>query len=260
MRKVDQKPQHLKIMYLSREDTMPENLLIPSVDLRIGSLEEYNRRQREKASLHHRKPKSRPCLTISREVGCEGYPVAERLRELMMQKTGDEWVLIDKAVLEEVARHHNISEEILQTLGENNQILNEVLATFSPRWKSDQEYFKLLSRHVVALAEQGNVIISELGGAIITRHIEHSCHFRIYGSERFKTDTLAKRLHIETEASEKLMHRQQKARDHFTRDFLDQNDHDPALYHLLFNNDRIDAGAIAHTIADFVFARHGQHV
>jgi hypothetical protein len=237
---------------------MPENLLIPSVDLRIGSLEEYNRRQKEKAASQHRKPKPRPCITLSREYGCEGYPVAERLRELMMQKSGDEWVLVDKAVLEEVALHHNISEEILQALGENNRILNEVLATFSPRWKSDQDYFRLLSRHVVALAEQGNVIIVELGGAIITRHIHHSHHFRIYGSSAFKAATLVRRLNIETEAAEKLIYRQQKQRDHFTKEFLDRNDHDPALYDLLFNNDRVPAGDIAHTIADFISATHGQ--
>lgn len=235
---------------------MPENLLIPSVDLRIGTLEEYNRRQKEKAFIQHKKPKARPCITISREYGCEGYPVAERLRDLMMQKTGDEWVLIDKDVLEEVARRHNISEEILQNLGENNRILNDVLATFSPRWKSDQEYFRMLSRHVVALAEQGNVIISELGGAIVTKHIEHSCHFRIFGSVPFKTATLGRRLNLDSEAAEKLMHRQQKARDHFNKAFLDQNGHDPSLYDLLFNNDRITPGEIAHTIADLVFARH----
>ncbi len=236
---------------------MPENLLIPSVDLRIGSLEEYNRRQKEKAAEQHRKPRPRPCITISREFGCEGYLVAERLRELMMRKSGDEWVMIDRAVLEEVARRHNISEEILQTLGENNRILNDVLATFSPRWKSDQENFRLLSRHILALAEQGNVIIVELGGAIITRHIDHSCHFRIYGSEVFKTATLVRRLHIETEAAGKLMHRQQKTRDHFNTVFLDHNGHDPALYDLLFNNDRIEPDGIAQIIADFVFARHG---
>ncbi len=237
---------------------MPENLLIPTVDLRIGSLEEYNRRQKEKAAQQYKKPKPRPCITISREFGCEGYPVAELLRELMMQRTGDEWVLIDKAVLEEVARRNNISEEILQTLGENNRILNEVLATFSPHWKSDQDYFRLLSRHVVALAEQGNVIIVELGGAIITRHFEHSCHFRIYGSTAFKTATLARRLEIEGEAAEKLMHKQQRLRDHFTRDFLDRDDHDPALYDLMFNNDRIVPNGIAHTIADFVCAGYGE--
>jgi cytidylate kinase len=231
---------------------MPENLLIPSVDLRIGSLEEYNRRQREKAISRQRKPKPRPCITISREYGCTGYPVAEQLREIMMQKTGDEWVMIDKAVLEEVARRHDISEEILQTLGENNRILNEVLATFSPRWKSDHEYFKLLTRHVVALAEQGNVIIVELGGAIISRHIEHSYHFRIYGSATFKTATLASRLGIEPEDAEKLMYRQQKLRDRFIVDFLHQDDHDPALYDLLFNNNRCGPDTIARAIAGYV--------
>ena len=52
---------------------MPENLLIPSVDLRIGSLEEYNRRQKEKPFSHGKKTKPRPCITISREYGCTGY-------------------------------------------------------------------------------------------------------------------------------------------------------------------------------------------
>ena len=231
---------------------MPENLLIPSVDLRIGALEEYNRRQKEGAAAHPKKPKPRPCITISREYGCTGYPVAELLLEIMQQKTGDEWVMIDKAVLEEVAQRHNISEEILKTLGENNRILAEVLATFSPRWKSNYEYFSLLSRHVIALAEQGNVIIVELGGAIISRHIEHSYHFRIYGSESFKTATLSNRLNMTPEDTEILMHRQQKLRDHFTRDFLNQDDHDPALYDLLFNNDRCPPEIIARTIASYV--------
>lgn len=231
---------------------MPENLLMPSVDLRVGALEEYNRRQKEKAAARHRKPKPRPCLTLSREFGCEGYPVAELLRDIMMQETGDEWVLIDKAVLEEVARRHNISEDILGSLGEKNRILDEVLATFSPRWTSEHDYFRMLCRHVVALAEQGNVIIMELGGAIITRHIENSYHFRIFARSKFKTETIASRMHIEVEAAEKLVAREQKRRDTFTRDFLDRDDHDQELYHLLFNNGRNSAEKISRTIARYV--------
>ena len=238
---------------------MPENLLIPSVDLRIGSLEEYNRRQKEKAALQHRSPKPRPCLTISREFGCEGYPVAELLRELMMQRTGDEWVLIDKAILEEVARRHNISADILHHLGDKNHILDEVLATFSKRWKSDQEYFQLLCRHVISLAEQGNVIILDLGGSIITRHIEHSFHFRLYGSLEFKTRTIARRLAIEPEDAEKMVEKQQKLRDHFHRDLLNQDAHDPTLYDMLFNNERVKPARIAHTIADFVTGETAGH-
>lgn len=229
---------------------MPDNLLIPSVDLRIGSLEEYNRQQKQNAGSNKHKPKPRPCLTISREYGCEGYPVAELLREKLMRKTGEEWVLIDKAVLEEVARRHNISEEILSRLGEKNRILNEVLATFSPRWTSEQDYFRMLCRHVVSLAEQGNVIILELGGAIITRHFENAHHFRLYASPAFKIGAISRRLRIAPDEAERLIEKQQRLRDHFTRDFLGRDDHDASHYDLLFNNDKNSPEKIALTITE----------
>lgn len=234
---------------------MPDNLFIPSVDLRIGSLEEYNRRRKEKAAARHAKPKARPCITISREYGCTGYPTAELLRDIMMQRTGDEWVLIDRAIIEEVAKHHNLSREILERLGENNRLLSEILSTFSPRWKSNYDYFLPLSQHVVALAEQGNVLILEMGGSIVTRHLEHSYHFRLFASDKFKIATLARRLGIEAEEAEKLMHKKQKLRDRFTKDFLNQDDHDPALYDLIFNNDRCNSERIAHTIANFILGK-----
>jgi cytidylate kinase len=227
-------------------------LYLPSVDLRIESLEEYNRKQKEKASSQYRKAKPRPCITISREFGCTGYPAAERLREIMAEKTGEEWVMIDKDIIDEVARRHNLSEDILKTLGEDNRLLDEILATFSPRWKSNYDYFKPLASHVMALAEQGNVIIVEMGGAVLARHLEHSWHFRIYGSPEFKSRTLASRLSIEVEEAEKMMLRKQKLRDNFSRDFLNHENNDPSLYHLQFNNDRCPAERIAQTIAGFV--------
>ena len=230
---------------------MPENLLIPSVDLRIGALEEYNRRQKEKA-FRQKKDRPRPCVTISREFGCEGYPLSEKLCELMIEKTGEQWVIIDKAILEEVARRHNISEDLLKGLGKRNRILEEVLSTFSPEWKSDHEYFRLLCRHVISLAEQGNAIILELGGAIITRHIDHSFHFRIFGSADFKVASIAKRLEIEPSEAAKLIERQQKLRDRFTRDFLNKNDHEPALYDVLFNNDRNTPDKMACIIGSYL--------
>ncbi len=51
-----------------------------------------------------------------------------------------------------------------------------------------------------------------------------------------------------------MMNRQQKARDHFTRDFLNQDAHDPQLYDLLFNNDRSTPQQIAATIVAYVEA------
>lgn len=70
--------------------TDAENLIIPSVGLRIGALEEYNRRQKGKALQQQKGPRPRPCFTLSREFGCEGYPVAVRLLKLMAELTGDQ--------------------------------------------------------------------------------------------------------------------------------------------------------------------------
>ena len=68
----------------------------------------------------------------------------------------------------------------------------------------------------------------------------------------FKVRTIAERLQMEYEVAEKLVIKQQKQRDTFTRDFLDQDDHNPALYELLFNNDRNSVEKIATTIAGYV--------
>lgn len=231
---------------------MKEHILIPSVDLRIGSLVEFNRSRTAKACARIAGQKHGPVVTLTRDYGCTGYPVAERLRQILREETGDEWELIDRAILDEVARHHHISADILGHLGEKHRILDEFLSNFSPRWKSDHDYFTLLSRHVMALAEQGNVIILELGGASIARHIDAASHFRIYGSEEFRVATLAGRLQISPGEAETIMRRQQKLRDKFSRDFLDRDDHDPTLYHLLFNNDRCPAEKIARAMAGCV--------
>jgi len=231
---------------------MPDSLFIPSVDLRIGALEEYNRSQKRKAVQQHKSPKPRPCISISRQYGCQGYPVAERLCELMSQKTGEPWLLIDRAVLDEVAVRHNISMEILENLGEKNRILDDILATFSPRWTHSQDCFQLLCKHVVSLAEQGNVVIMELGGAIITRHFEHAWHFRIFGSMSFKSNKIAQKRSISQEVAERMIIKEQKQRDTFIKDFLHQDDHSLELYDLLYNNDRNTPEKMAQSIAAYV--------
>lgn len=234
---------------------MPENLFIPSVDLRVGALEEYNRIRKEKAALRHKKEKPRPCITLSRQYGCEGYPVAEHLVKLLEQKSSEPWLLIDRDVLDEVARHHNISRDILESLGEKNRLLDDILAAFSSRWTHSQECFQLLCRYVVSLAEQGNVVIMELGGAIITRHFEHAWHYRIYASEPFKIRKISERTGMRFTDAEQLISKEQRKRDNFTKEFLDSDDHDPLLYDMLFNNDRMGPQEIAEHIFNHLMVK-----
>jgi len=231
---------------------MLEKTLIPSLEKRIGSLLEYNRRKELKASSKSGVGKSKPAITFSREFGCEAYSAAERLRELLEKRTAEAWLLMDKELLQEVARDHALSEDVLRGLGEKPSFLDEMIATFSPRWKSDKDYFQLLCRHVVALAEGGNVILMGRGSAFITQSMKNCKHFRLYASDEFKIRSISRRLGLSREDAEKLIQQRQSQRNQFIRTFLDREANDLSVYNMVFNNDRNSAEKIATTILEYV--------
>jgi hypothetical protein len=136
-----------------------------------------------KHALRAEEEQQKPTITISREFGCEAYPMAELLRQQLEKRTKESWTLMDKALLDEVAKHHSLSDQVLQNIGDKNRFLDDFLSTFSNRWKSDKDYYRLLSRQIIALAEQGNVILVGRGAPIVTRNMKNCFHFRIYASE-----------------------------------------------------------------------------
>jgi cytidylate kinase len=220
--------------------------------MRLGMLLEINRRKEAKAAFRSNVEKLSQTITISREFGCEAYPVAEHLKELLEKKTGLDWLIMDKGLLEEVAKNHNLSEDILQGLGQKTRILDEILATFSQRWKSEKDHFRLLCKHVVSLAEKGNVIFIGRGSAIVTQSMKNCHHFRLFASQAFKVRSISKRLGISMAEGESYVEKKQKQRDAFIRDFLDRDAHDMHFYTMIFNNDKNSPERIAKTIAEYV--------
>lgn len=231
---------------------MPESLLIPSVDTRIGALEEYNRRQLSRVELREKGHKPRPSITIAREFGCEAYPVAEKVCEIMSQQTGDHWLLMDNALLEAVCSQHNISKDMLKNLSEKNRYLNEFLAAFSSNWGSQEDHFRLLSKHIISIASEGNAVIVGRGSAVVTQHLKNCYHFKLFAPMCYKTLSISRRLDISSADAEKLVIKKQLLRDRFNKEFLNLDKHDLSYYDLLFNNSRMPTDYIAETIADYV--------
>ncbi len=231
---------------------MPERSLIPAIDARLGSLLEFNRRNEAEKFSRATAEKNRPTITLSREFGCEAYPVADFVKNMMEKKSGESWIVMDKGLLEEVAKNHNLSEDLLKELGNKSGFLDEILATFSPHWKTDKDRFRLICKHMISLAEKGNVILIGRGGAIITQTLKNCLHFRMFASQQFKIRSISSRLGISREEAEVLIHKKQKLRDAFIRDFLNRDARDPNLYNLIVNNDRNSAEKIAKIITECV--------
>jgi cytidylate kinase len=230
---------------------MAKNVLIPSIEERLHGLIEVNRRNLREHGLGKDERQS-PTVTLTREFGCEGYPVALRLQTLLEARSGQPWVVMDRALLDAVAKDHHLSAQILQNIGAKNRFLDDMLSTFSPRWKSDKDYYRLLCRQIVALAQEGNVILIGRGAAILTQETGNCFHFRIVAPMRFKVDSVSARMGLSSQEAQDLIQARQRQRDAFLMDFLGRDIADPTLYHLLFNNARCSAGRIASLMAEVV--------
>jgi len=229
---------------------MPSTL-IPSVEQRVSALLEVTRRLQSEPSFAS-KPKGKSTITVSREFGCEAFPMAEHLKLLLEKQTGETWAVMDKALLEEVAKNNALSENLLRDLGSKPRFLDEIIATFTPRWKSDQDYYQLLCRHIVLLAKCGNVIIVGRGAAIVTQSLENCHHFRMVAPLDYRVRSIAKRLAILPQEAQDLVQKGQQQRDKFMKNFLNIDSSDPTHYHLVLNNGKISPEKIAKTIYHFI--------
>jgi cytidylate kinase len=159
---------------------------------------------------------------------------------------------MDRALLEAVAADHHLSAEVLRDFGARNRYLDDILATFSPQWKSDRDHYRLLCRQIVALAQEGNVILVGRGAAILTQKTTNTFHFRMVAPIHFKVESIALRMGLSKEEAHDLIQTRQQQRDAFLKDFLGQDITDLTLYHLIFNNAKCPVDQIAGVIADVV--------
>jgi len=232
---------------------MPIGDLAPSVERRLKAYHELSHRV---ADLMTKAPQ-KPTITISREFGCEAFPVAEELIRLAEKKTGEPWLLVDKSLLDAVAREHHVPEQIMRSLGSKPRWFDDMMATFSANWKSDSDYYRLLCGQVAMIASAGNAIIVGLGAPLITRPLQNCFQYRLFADHEFKVKSISRRLKVPAQEAEIIVLDQQKERDRVLRKLLNSDLHEPRLYHAIFNNGRIRSRQIARLIFEHSLA--GSH-
>jgi len=230
---------------------MTDQLFVPSIETRLSGLIEVNRRAKLE-SAKGGKQQVRLTLTLSREFGCEAYPTAEKLKKILEETSGETWALVDRTLVDEVARHHDLEADILHNLGKRPRWLDDMLSSLSSKWKNERDYFQLLAQKIVAIASGGNAIIVGMGGAIVTQSLSNCHHFRIFGSQEYKIDSIARRAKVSHAEAVAMLEKRQKAREKFVRDFLDKDIDDIHYFHQLFNNDHNSADIMAASIAFYL--------
>lgn len=212
--------------------------LIPSIEQRESA---WIRMQERLA--HVPRPQSRPAITLSRQYGCEGYPLAQRLKELLEEASGQPWHIFDKALLDRVASDEKLSRQFLKHLGDESHAQDILRSHFG--YLTHNEAYAVLVKHLVQLASAGNAIIVGQGGAIVCQDLKNCFHFRLCGRPEFRALTLAQRLEIPLPEAQELVRTQSKLRENFIKECLHEDITSQRWFHAIFDNERLGVETIA---------------
>lgn len=193
---------------------------------------------------------ARPTITISREYGCEGYPLAEALKLRLESATSEPWIIYDKALVEKVATDEKLSVQLLSNLGDESQAMDVLKTHFG--YLTHNEAYASLVKHLVLIASAGNAIIVGRGGAVACQDLKNCFHFRLEGSFAFRVSVLARRLEIPMGEAEAIARTQSTLREKFISECLHEDITSSRWYDAVFNNERQTIDAIARAAFELI--------
>jgi hypothetical protein len=192
-----------------------------------------------------------PTITLSRQFGCEAFPVSLRLQALLNGPGGEEWQILDKSLLEQVAADEGIPMRLLSHLEDASRILEGF--GFHPAGEfTHDEAFGKVADALVRVARQGHAIIVGQGGALLCRDLANCFHFRLEAQESWRVATLARHSGISQAEAEHRLRAESRRRERFIQDNLGTSPADLRLYDAVFNNERHSVEQIAAAIAAYV--------
>ena len=200
---------------------------------------------------------SKPCITISREFGCQAYPLAETLHERLNEEAEGEvtWALLDRLLLEKIAEESGYAKSELEYITHVNPTFQSMITTFLGREHAEPfEVFSYIKKTVRYFAKAGNSIIVGRGGVCLTQDLPNVFHVRLVAPLSFKLGVIMNYLGITEQEAREHIEARQAERDEFTRHFTKMDLSNPHLYHLLINNEKFSTGEIA----DIIISRIGK--
>lgn len=178
---------------------------------------------------------AKPYITVSREPGSGGAPIAR----LVAEKLG--FTFIDEQIVEEIAKSTKKRKEVIQAMDEKKQsaINSMVNSLLNEDYIDDLKYVSELVRVVLVYAHQGHCVLLGRGSNFITP-FAHGLHVRITAPYQVRVQ---RAIDYEGFTAEQARHRiaeVEKERKEFVKQHLDKNLTKGNSYDLVINTTEFD--------------------
>ncbi len=202
---------------------------------KIHKFVERQMRNWELAKQQHPGPKRPPralhlYVTISREEGCRGERVAERLaRQLGWQK-------FDKEILDHMAGAADVRRKLFESLDEREASwMEEMLGLISRESAArHDEYFNALTRAVFAICYHTNAVIVGRGGNFILPP-DQGLRLRLVAPLDYRVAVCAKAHRVDARQARRMIQRLENQRAEFLVRHFTSHPYDPRHYDLVLN-------------------------
>lgn len=225
-------------------------------------------------------------ITISRQFGCEGDLIGEKIAEILgyqfinhdiikivsiltstpssIVRSFDEEFhsnatailskYIDINLLINIIR--NESDLTLQPVQDSEQTTKEKSifdekVRFDPIFDSDS-FQKIVTRVIIKLADRGNVVIMGRGAQCILKDHPNALHLKLYAPLEKRIEYVAKIENITHKAARKKVEEVDERKKNFLKHYYNENIDDPELYHLLLNLGRFSLEQTTDIIVNIV--------
>ena len=203
-----------------------------------------------------------PIITISREAGCSGNEIANKLcLSLSKNEKGKninaDWQWINKQILYSTAKELKMPELKIKYIfkAEKRGMMDDVVnAFFSKYYKSHKTIQKTVVKIIKKYAAIGNIIIVGRGGVVFTHDVPNSLHVKLEAPLEWRVEQISKKHNISGDEARKYILDVDDKRKKLL-ELLSEKEYTPHLFDVIINCSKFSTNELVNTILKIAEAR-----
>jgi cytidylate kinase len=212
-------------------------------------------------SAHHRPaPQACRAVTLSRQAGCGGLIIADRLAKILQEQAPAEtakWTVFDRELMDKVLADHNLPKHLARFLPEDRASqVEDTLADIFGVHPPTQTVVQQTAETLLQLAEIGSVILVGRAGNIVTAKLPNVLHVRLVAPLEDRIERICRDENKSPAEARRFCLEEEQARARYVKTYFHADINDALLYHLVINTSRVGYENTARIIADALLRLH----